>query len=98
MSTSMHIDARVCGIYEVRAHHVPVLSYLPLIILLHARVFFRQAPAASVVRRSLVTSMSTMEAGAPSDVLADLDELDAVMGVETQDQQDLKPKQVRYSR
>ena len=39
--------------------------------------------------------MSTMEAGAASDVLADLDELDSVMGVETQDQQDLKPKQVR---
>lgn len=37
--------------------------------------------------------MSTMEAA--SDVLADLDELDSVMGVETQDQQDLKPKQVR---
>lgn len=30
-----------------------------------------------------------------TDVLADLDELDSVMGVETLDQQDLKPKQVR---
>lgn len=38
--------------------------------------------------------MSTMEATGAADVLADLDELDSVMGVETQDQQDLKPKQV----
>lgn len=38
--------------------------------------------------------MSTMEASGAADVLADLDELDSVMGVETQDQQDLKPKQV----
>ncbi|CAB1121217.1 unnamed protein product [Ectocarpus sp. CCAP 1310/34] len=48
----------------------------------------------SVTRRSLVPpSMSTMEASGAADVLADLDELDSVMGVETQDQQDLKPKQ-----
>ncbi|CAN0439239.1 unnamed protein product, partial [Ectocarpus sp. 8 AP-2014] len=48
----------------------------------------------SVARRSLVPpSMSTMEASGAADVLADLDELDSVMGVETQDQQDLKPKQ-----
>ena len=39
--------------------------------------------------------MSTMEATGAADVLADLDELDSVMGVETQDQQDLKPKQVQ---
>lgn len=55
----------------------------------------QQASCANVARRSLTPSMSTMEAGAASDVLADLDELDSVMGVETQDQQDLKPKQVR---
>lgn len=53
-----------------------------------------QGSSAGVARRSLATSMSTMEASAASDVLADLDELDSVMGVETQDQQDLKPKQV----
>lgn len=42
-----------------------------------------------------------MESSSPSpgiaratDVLADLDELDSVMGVDTLDQQDLKPKQV----
>lgn len=40
--------------------------------------------------------MSTMETAGAADVLADLDELDSVMGVETQDQQDLKPKQVRF--
>lgn len=50
------------------------------------------ASTASVGRRSL--AMSTMEASGAADVLADLDELDSVMGVETQDQQDLKPKQV----
>ncbi|CAM9249956.1 unnamed protein product, partial [Hapterophycus canaliculatus] len=49
--------------------------------------------AAGVARRSLAPSMSTMESTGPADVLADLDELDSVMGVETQDQQDLKPKQ-----
>lgn len=44
-----------------------------------------------------MSSVPTMESAgaATSDVLADLDELDAVLGVETQDQQDLKPKQVR---
>eukprot|EP00904_Undaria_pinnatifida_P010430 jgi/Undpi1/6517/HiC_scaffold_20.g08996.m1 len=52
-----------------------------------------QASCANVARQSLTPPMSTMEAGAASDVLADLDELDSVMGVETQDQQDLKPKQ-----
>lgn len=35
-----------------------------------------------------------LRSGRATDVLADLDELDAVMGVETLDQQDLKPKQV----
>ena len=40
---------------------------------------------------------STMEATGAADVLADLEELDSVMGVETQDQQDLKPKQVNSS-
>lgn len=44
----------------------------------------------------MATSMSTLEATGAADVLADLDELDSVMGVETQDQQDLKPKQVRF--
>ena len=53
-----------------------------------------KASTSSLGRRSLSTSMSTMEATGAADVLADLDELDSVMGVETQDQQDLKPKQV----
>eukprot|EP00752_Nemacystus_decipiens_P004150 g3798.t1 len=53
----------------------------------------QQASASPLGRRSLPTSMSTMEASGAADVLADLDELDSVMGVETQDQQDLKPKQ-----
>lgn len=41
-----------------------------------------------------MSSLETISASA-SDVLADLDELDSVLGVETLDQQDLKPKRVR---
>lgn len=47
-------------------------------------------------RSFTLPSMSTPgTARSASDVLAELDELDSVLGVESQDQEDLKPKQVR---
>ena len=59
----------------------------------------QQASSCPIGRRSLTPpSMSMSTTGAArsaSDVLAELDELDSVLGVETQDQEDLKPKQVR---